>query len=200
MNIKLFVAIAVTGAGLVGIVENASSAVVCPNGGTLTGPISGGVFVPSGSTCTLNGAKVSGGVRVADGTLQSSNSAISGGLFFENARGTSLICSTRISGGVIAQNIVDGGVVALGEFNAGCAGDTISGGVLFQNNPTGAVEVDSSTVSGGVTFLNNGGSIQEAERSTISGSLSCSGNSNMTSEGHLNTVSGGRLGQCAIGF
>jgi hypothetical protein len=209
MNIKLLVTVAVTAVGLMGVVENASAAVVCPNGGTLTGPISGGVLVPNGSICTLTGATVSGGVRVAGGTLISMSSTISGGLHFENAIGRSVICSSRISGGVIVQN--SNGEVFFGEFNGGlgfaCPGDTISGGVLFQNN-TAVLEVDDCTVSGGVVFLKNKG-VFEVERSTISGGLSCSNNTDAVGtpnstgfllEGNLNIVSGGKLGQCATGF
>jgi len=151
--------------------------------GTISGTINGSLVVNPGDVCDLEGATITGGLRMSGGRLQA--------------------CSSSISGGVVATG---GNCVILGketeEDSIPCGGDTINGGVKLTNIVGAScgienVEIQSSDISGGAQ-LNNNGEV-ELEGNTISGGLNCSGNSGITFDFLQNTVTGGEKGQC-VGF
>ena len=149
--------------------------------GTISGTINGGLVVNPGDVCDLEGATITGGLRMSGGRLQA--------------------CSSTISGGVVATG---GNCVILGkegeEDSIPCGGDTINGGVKLTNivGPSCGienVEIQSSDINGGAQ-LNNNGEV-ELEGNTISGGLHCSGNTGITFDFLQNTVTGAKDGQCA---
>ena len=151
--------------------------------GTISGTINGGIVVNPGDVCDIEGATITGGVRMSGGRLQA--------------------CSSTISGGFIATG---GNCVILGketeEDSIPCGGDTINGGVKLTNivGPSCGienVEIQASNITGGAQLKNNGE--VELEANTISGGLHCSGNSGITFDFLQNTVTGGESGQC-VGF
>jgi virginiamycin B lyase len=140
-----------------------------------TGLINGPLNLTRGATC-LSGAQVNGPITVGPGaSLFVDNSQLTGGVS-ANGPGVIRICGSLIrSGGVTVKGATD--VVQLGDPNARCAANYITGSVTLTNNsaPTDVV--------GGTR---------------IDGSLNCSNNATApTDGGQPAVVAGQRTGQCA---
>jgi hypothetical protein len=151
--------------------------------GLVSGP-SGALVVHFGDTCTVNGATVSGGIKMDGGTLQVCDSTISGGI-----QAKILPANRSSSWVIIGLGVDDGGT---------CDGSTISGGVNLQYvqgyGPAGSIELEGNTITGGVTLKNNG--TVELEDNTITGGCHASGNTIVVNDGLTNDISGGADGQC----
>jgi hypothetical protein len=158
------------------------------------------VLVPTGATCTLNGATVSGNVIVGtDATLTVNGGSISGNVQGNYCNLVNLFGpSLTIGGNVVIDNCaspsgtsaaVNGGPITIGgsftcSYNdAPCTvfGATITNNVVVTNNN-----------ATGFGFVSNIGS------NTIGGNLQCQGNiPGVMNNGSVNAVAGHKVGQCA---
>ena len=151
--------------------------------GTIMGKIITGGLTVTGGDCVLQGVIVKGGIKMESGTLFACGSSISGGV--------------HVTGGTCV-------VLGLGQDDlpAGCAGDTITGGVDIENvddsthgGDAGAVcaaakgnfEAENTSITGGVRLEDNG-SIQ-LEGDTIVGGARI--DDNYSAEVDKNSITGG---------
>jgi hypothetical protein len=155
--------------------------------------IDGGLIVPAGKVCELDGVTVLGNVHVGIGATFFAQVSASG--------------TTIILGGVIADNCgfvawapavyVSGNVEAAGcagTSPVGISGATIGGSFLCLANPAGCA-ISTSTVGGNVQVNDNANAVVRDDN--IGGNLQCLGNSasGLTVTG--NNVAGAKEGQCA---
>ena len=162
---------------------------------TVSGQVNGTYNVPvSGTTCITN-ANITGGVTIPAGAKVSIiNSTIGNYLTANSGVGTIIVCGTTVPG-ITINNAA--GAVTLGDpWNAGCAGNIVSGGIGLTSNH-GGVRANGNRVGSGLQASNNNGGATVIGGNTVSGWLQCSGNAPAPiNEGHPNTA-GGRTGQCA---
>jgi hypothetical protein len=133
--------------------------------GTVSGMISGGLFVHAGDNCDVEHASVSNGIHMDGGTLT--------------------VCGSMVSGGVIAAVTGANSASAwadLGNFEFNCDGNTITGGVNISgvqgqipgDEEGASVELEHNRIAGGLTLSNNG--FVEVESNTVTGGCSAVGN------------------------
>jgi hypothetical protein len=195
---KSFIMIAIAALGTLLVTAPGALAQSTNCTSTLTTVPSGNVIVPTGATCTLDGATVDGNVIVeTDATL-----TVNGGSITGNVQGNSCVLvnlfgpgGLTITGNVVIQNcsmpsgasIQHGGpITIMGSFtcqnnNAPCTliGATVGNNVIINNN-----NADSF-------FLTNIGG------NTIAGNLVCQGNIPAVMNNNTkNVVAGHELGQC----
>ena len=187
--------------------------------GPMSGTINANLFVPSGSTCNLQGATVNGNVAVQPGgrLVVGGGSTINGNLSSQSA-GTDtttnpfgpaesfsvVVCNSKITGTTIisdsASQVLLGGTSVGG---GGCGGNSFGNNVslsdnhaavIFSNNG-GACAAPGGTcgVTGNVNITNNTPGPVTVRGNVISGNLSCFGNGTVTSAG--NTAKN-KNGQC----
>ena len=87
----------------------------------------------------------------------------------------------------------------VGDGTAGCAQNTILGGVELAGNHS--VELDTNRVSGSVSLTSTSGTplAPVVAANQVTGNLSCTGNVPApTNEGRPNAVFGARTGDCAL--
>ena len=140
---------------------------------TITGANGSALIVKSGQSVVLSNAQQSGSVTVQPGgSLTVLNSTITGGISATGAAGLE-VCGSDIGGTISSSGAT--GPITIGD-GAGCAGNTIHGGVNLINN------------HGAVVVAGN----------TITGTLSCSGNNGTTptNNGATNTAPT-KTGQCS---
>ena len=117
------------------------------------------MVVNAGDFCILDGANVSGGVRVNEG-------------------GILIVCGSTINGGFIANGAAN---LIFGAEEINCAGDVINGAVQISNTgpgvlpPAPSIALERSTINGSVHLSGNSGVIAVATN-TIAGALFCSNN------------------------
>jgi hypothetical protein len=217
---RIFSAVGVAflmGAGL--LVQQGASAATYTCDTVFSGTTSGGVVVPSGATCNLQGATVNGTVSVAPGgrLISGSDTVITGGVIASHA-GTDnadpfasgaedfsvIICNTTISGPVSISysdsQVLVGGTSSSG---GGCGGNNIAGSVTLSynkaivtldNNSSSDCNIGTCRIGGTVSVSYNVGPV-DVRNNLIGGGLSCSNNGTIT--GANNTTKGPKTGQCA---
>lgn len=132
--------------------------------GTVTGVITGGLFVHPGDNCDVENATVTGGIQMDGGTLTICNSRVSGGL------------NVAVTGANSASAWVN-----FGNLEQGCAGSNLSGGVHISgalgqipgDELAASVELEHNMISGGLTLENNG--LVEVESNTVTGGCTAIG-------------------------
>src|SRR5262249_36231821 len=110
-----------------------------PPGPVFSGTVTGGLVVNDGDFCFLEGADISGGVRVNNG-----------GILFG--------CASTINGGLVANGAAN---LILGAEEIDCGADVINGGVRISNTGPGAfllapsIALERSAINGGVHLTDN---------------------------------------------
>ncbi len=174
----------------------------CDSTHPITTPVTGGVNVPPGQSCTIT-AGVSGGVQVNyGGSLTVQGTIITGGIKDNrsatiNLQGASVSGNLNLYGSgnlIMTGSQQFGGNVALnGVKYSSMSGSSIGGN--FQAISSGSVQVDSNAISGTVLFSND--KVVRLTNNTISGTLTFISDPDCLSQG--NTVSGAISGTCTGG-
>ena len=132
------------------------------------------MVVNSGDVCFIDGANVSGGVRVNEG-------------------GVLVVCSSTINGGINANGAAE---LIFGAEEIDCGGDRINGGVKIKNTGPGvlpdapSIAVENSTINGSVHLSGNSG-VMAVAGNTIAGGLFCSNNAlDLEDEGNPSLITG----------
>ena len=175
---------------------------VCTSSSPINSPVTGGVYVPPGQSCTIT-ATVSGGVQVNYGaSLLVQGTTISGDLK-DNSSSSISLQSASVSGNMylygtgnlfLTQSHQFGGNVQLNGVKYASFSSTSLGG-NFQATSSGSVQVDSNSISGTVVFSND--KVVRLTNNTINGTLTFSTDPNCYMSG--NTVSGSISGTCTGG-
>ncbi len=140
--------------------------------------------VPQGATCTLNGTRVKGTLKVENyATLKATRINVIGNVQAENAR------SVQISSSTINQavQIVQGGGASL-------TGNKIGGTLLYDDNNLRLV-ANNNTIDGDLQAFQNTGGVQ-LRSNRIDGNLQCKENRPAPTGGG-NIVQGNKEDQCA---
>jgi hypothetical protein len=146
--------------------------VVCTT--TLSGAQGTLVIQPNGTTC-LQHATVSGSVQVLPGARLFVEHSSTTGPIVADMPAFFGVCDSSVGGAVLVAD-ASGSVLVGDPTDDACGGNTISAGVVLQNNHSGV----------------------EVAANHIGGSLVCSGNNPAPkNDGQPNTVTGARSGQCA---
>jgi hypothetical protein len=212
------------GGGL--LVQQSASAATYTCTSVFSGTTSGGVVVPSGATCNLQGATVNGTVSVAPGgrLISGSDTVITGGVSASHA-GTDnadpfasgaedfsvIICNTTISGPVSISysesQVLVGGTSSSG---GGCGGNNIAGSVtlsynqgpvtLAENSPNGDCNIKNCHIGGSVSIsYNKIGPVLNPPVVVLDNKISggLSCSNNGDISGSNNSTGGPKTGQCA---
>ncbi len=154
----------------------------------------GGNITMSGGSLILEGASTVGGnVTITGGIFAIGSGKISGNLTIQNIPASAAqnqICGETVNGGLTFQN--NGTAVQIGS--SSCAGNTIAGNLQVTNN-SASVQVDNNKVSGNIQIQNNTAAAA-IFTNTAKGNLSCSGNTASLLTGGGNTAAT-KQGQCA---
>ncbi len=175
---------------------------VCTSTSPINNPVTGGVLVPPGQSCTIT-ATVTGGVQVNYGaSLTVQGTTISGDIK-DNRSSTISLQSASVSGNMYlygtetlmmtGSHQFGGNVQLNGVKYASISSSSIGGN--FQATSSGSVQVDSNTISGTVLFSND--KIVRLTTNTINGTLTFTSDPDCLSQG--NTVSGSTTGTCTGG-
>jgi cytoskeletal protein CcmA (bactofilin family) len=181
------------------------------------------VYVPSGATCTLDGTRVRGDVKVARGaTLLATGARVDGNVQAEDAAAVSLVSLTTVEGdvqvkrraAVLVEDAIIGGDLQIEErgaslvttgsridgnlqvtkaASAAIAGAVINGDLQLVEN-TGALSVVDTEVRSNLQVFKNLAGVQ-LEDNRISQALQCNENSPAPQGG--GNVAGEKEEQCA---
>lgn len=143
------------------------------------------VRVPQGQTCTLNGTRLKGNLKVErDATLIANGVRVIGSVQAENARSVSVRARSRINGDVQVKQGQSASVV-----------NSVVGGTILYDENRGALDVSRNRVSGNVQAFKNSGGLS-VFNNTIDENLQCKEN-NPAPVGGGNVVDGNKEDQCA---
>jgi hypothetical protein len=152
--------------------------------GTIGAKTLDNVKVPKGKSCTLNGTKVKGTIKVNRGArLEAINVNVVGNVQGENARNVIVRGKSRVGGSV---QVVQGK-------RAKVASSTVKGDILYDEQ-SGKVVVRKTTVGGNVQAFQNDGGVT-IKGNVIDGNLQCKSNDPRPTGGG-NTVEGSKEDQC----
>jgi hypothetical protein len=141
--------------------------------------------VPEGATCTLEGTRVRGTVKVeADATLRATGIRVIGNVQAEGARLVVVRGDSRVGGSV---QVVQGG-------GSRVVRSTVEGDILFDENER-ALEARRNVVGGNLQAFQNSGGV-EIRKNRIDGNLQCKENQPRPTGGG-NVVGGNKEDQCA---
>jgi hypothetical protein len=141
--------------------------------------------VPKDATCTLQGTRVQGTVKVeANATLRATDVRVIGNVQAENARLVVLRRGSRVGGSI---QVVQGG-------GARVVGSNVQGDILFDENDR-ALEALRNTIGGNLQAFQNTGGV-EIRGNQIDGNLQCKENQPRPTGGG-NIVQGNKEDQCA---
>ncbi len=175
---------------------------VCTSSSPINTPVTGGVYVPPGQSCTIT-ATVTGGVQVNYGASLLVQGATISGDVKDNRSSSISFQSASVSGNMylygtgsllLTQSHQFGGNVQLNGVKYASFSSTSLGG-NYQATSSGSVQVDSNSISGTVLFSND--KVVRLTNNTISGTLAFSMDPNCYMQG--NTVSGAISGTCTGG-
>jgi hypothetical protein len=142
------------------------------------------VLVPQGATCTLNGTKVKGTVKVGrNAVLIATDVHVVGNVQGENAKNVVVRRGSFIGGNV---------QVVQGKW-ATVAGSRVNFDILYDDNAE-RVRALNNKVGGNVQAFQNTGGVRIVEN-RIDGNLQCKANSPKPT-GHGNVVQGNKEDQC----
>lgn len=154
--------------------------------GTIGATTVDNLLVPKGATCTLNGTKVKGTVKVANGAkLYASAIRVVGNVQSEGFQTVVLKADSRIGGNVQLENGQRGG-------NARVVASRINGDLQFFSNKAKMVSRGSTILANLQAVSNRGGVV--LKNNTISENLQCKQN-NPAPVGGGNRA-GDKEGQC----
>lgn len=140
--------------------------------------------VPAGASCTLNGTRVQGTIKVeSNARLTATSVRVVGNVQAENARLVRLDTST-----------VGGSVQLVQGVSAAVQRTTIEGSLLFDDN-SGRLVAGGNTINQDLQAFQNDGGIQ-ISRNRIDGNLQCKENQPPPTGGG-NIVQGNKEDQCA---
>lgn len=175
---------------------------VCDTSHPINLPVTNGVTVPPGQSCTIT-ASVSGGVQVNYGASLTVQGAVITGGIIDNRSATINLQSASVSGNLNlygTRNLLltgshqFGGNVALnGVKYTSMSGSSIGGN--FAATSSGSVQVDSNLISGTVLFSND--KVVRLTNNTINGTLTFASDPDCLSQGNI--VSGAISGTCTGG-
>jgi hypothetical protein len=152
--------------------------------GTIGSKTLDNVKVPQGETCTLNGTKVKGTVKVNKGArLEAIEVNVIGNVQGENARNVIVRKDSRVGGSV---QVVQGK-------KATVAGSKVKGDILYDDQ-SGEVIVSSTSIGGNVQAFQNTGGVH-IQDNVIDGNLQCKENKPAPTGGN-NEVKGNKEDQC----
>lgn len=141
--------------------------------------------VPQNATCTLNGTKVKGTIKVErNATLKATSINVVGNIQAEGAKAVNVSGSSRIGGSI---QVVQGG-------SASVVSAVVNGDILYDDN-TRKLVARSNTVGGSVQAFQNSGGL-EISRNRIDGNLQCKENTPRPT-GSGNIVQGNKEDQCS---
>ena len=141
--------------------------------------------VPQGASCTLNGTRVKGTVKVErNATLTAEDVIVIGNVQAENARRVSVLDGSRIGGSI---QVVQGGGATVSD-------SRITGDILYDEN-SAALRALRNRVGGSIQAFQNTGGV-EIRKNIIDGNLQCKANSPRPVGGG-NIVGGNKEDQCA---
>jgi cytoskeletal protein CcmA (bactofilin family) len=185
ISIAAMSVIALTGSLLMAASPAYASDRVCR--GTLGGiSVSGGVVVPSGATCILNGTRVDGDVKVqgSGAVLITGGARIDGNVQAEDGRARYV----RVRGSSVLGNVQvkSGGRVVVRQ-------TTVAGNIQVDRN-RGQITVLGNTVDGDIQLFTNSARA-EIRNNHVGGNLQCKQNS-PSPVGSGNQVAGAKEDQC----
>lgn len=152
--------------------------------GTIGSKTLDNVKVPQGETCTLNGTKVKGTIKVNKGArLEAIDVNVIGNVQGENARNVIVRKDSRVGGSV---QVVQGK-------KATVAGSKVKGDILYDDQ-SGEVIVSSTSIGGNVQAFQNTGGVH-IQDNVIDGNLQCKENKPAPTGGN-NEVNGNKEDQC----
>lgn len=152
--------------------------------GTIRATTVDNLRVPQGATCTLEGTRVKGTVKVETrARLKATDIRVIGNVQAENASRT-VVRGSHVGGSI---QVVQGG-------GAWVAGSTVEGDILYDENSR-ALAVLRSRVGGNIQVFQNTGGV-EIRRNRINGNLQCKANVPAPVGGN-NRVGGNKEDQCA---
>jgi hypothetical protein len=155
--------------------------------GTIGATTVDNLLVPTGATCTLNGTKVQGTVKIENGArLYAEGIKVIGNVQSEGFKVVSLRSGSRIGGSVQLENGQSGG---LGKV----VSTRINGNLQFFSNKSRIV-ARNDTVFGNLQAVSNTGGLV-IERNTIAENLQCKQNSPPPTGG--GNTAGDKENQCA---
>jgi hypothetical protein len=141
--------------------------------------------VPQTATCTLNGTRVQGTVKVeTNARLYAEDIIVIGNVQAENARLVNVTEGSRVGGSV---QVVQGGGATVSD-------SRINGDILYDSN-SAALRVLRNNVGGNVQAFQNSGGVT-IRRNVIDGNLQCKANT-PPPVGGGNIVGGNKEDQCA---
>ena len=140
--------------------------------------------VPQNATCTLNGTRVKGTIKVeSNAVLVANDVVVIGNVQAENAKNVKVRDGSRVGGSV---QVVQGG-------GATVADSKINADILYDEN-SAPLAVLRNEVGGNVQVFQNTGGV-EIRRNVIDGNLQCKENSPPPTGGG-NVVQGNKEDQC----
>ena len=141
--------------------------------------------VPDGASCTLEGTKVKGTIKVeTDATLRAKQVKVIGNVQGENAHRVNVVRESRVGGSV---------QVVQGDF-AKVKDSRIKADILYDENGA-AVRAISNRVGGNIQAFKNSGGV-EIGTNRVDGNLQCKENAPAPTGGG-NVVQGNKEDQCA---
>ncbi len=141
--------------------------------------------VPQNATCTLNGTRVKGTIKVQRAaTLVASRVIVIGNVQGENAKSVTVKGSSRIGGSV---QVVQGRAATV-------LNSHIDGSILFDEN-TQALRIINNVVGSDVRVFQNTGGVEVSDN-VVDGNLQCKANVPAPTGGG-NIVQGNKEDQCA---
>ncbi len=192
---RLLLVVPLLAAGLaLGAPRPAAAAFACTTD-IIGGTIKESVVVSAGTSCTLNGAVVRGGVTIEPGArFQANNGTEIRGAVTATAPSSFFIANTVVRGGVTVTGGTDMASLTVRD-------SQVRGDLVLTGNVTTVgrgIEVLRNTVRGSVVLRNNmTGILISVEANAIEVNLDCSGNTpDPTDVGHPNTVGGVATGEC----
>jgi len=141
--------------------------------------------VPPSATCTLNGTRVKGTIKVEVGaTLRSAGIIVIGNVQAENARHVGVLDSSRVGGSV---QLKQGGSATVSDSH-------VNGDIQYESNKA-QLRALRNRVGGNIQAFQNRGGV-EIRKNVIDGNLQCKSN-NPRPVGGGNIVGGNKEDQCA---
>ena len=140
--------------------------------------------VPPGKTCTLNGTRVKGTIKVeSNATLYAKGVRVVGNVQAENAKLVSVTCLSIVGGSI---QVKQGGAATITRAK-------VNGDIQFDENVR-ALKANYNTVGGNIQVVKNTGGVQLVGN-RIDGNLQCKENRPAPTGGN-NIVRGSKEDQC----
>ena len=160
---------------------------------TVTNNVAGTYTAPATGTTCITGVSIGGSLIIPPGaTVSIVNSTIAGNVSASGGSGTILLCGTTVGGAVTITNrtsrVLVGGP-------AGCARNTVRGGLDLLSNSAG-IQLIGNTVNGNATINGTTGGSTIISANTVQGTLRCATNNPAPSNGGRPNSASGRTGQC----